>query len=61
MSFLILFLIGIATMVLSYGCIAAGDFFSRRRSNHPIAMIFLGLSLLVDVAGFGVCVWWIFF
>ena len=47
--------------MLSYGCIALGDLFSRRRSNHPIAMIFLGLSLLVDLAGFWGVRWWIFF
>jgi hypothetical protein len=61
MSFLILSLIGVATAVLSYGSIARGDLFSRRRSNYPIAMMFLGLSLVVDLVGFGVCVWWIFF
>ena len=60
MSFLILLLIGVATAVLSYGCLALGDLFSGRRSKHPLAVIFLGLSLLVDLVGLGVCVWWIF-
>jgi amino acid transporter len=61
MSFLIPLLIAVATTVLSYGCLAIGDLFSRRRSNHPMAMTFLGLSLVVDLVGVGVCVWWIFF
>jgi hypothetical protein len=61
MSFLILLLIGVATAVLSYGCLALGDLFSGRRSNHPMAVILLGLSLMVDLVGVGVCVWWIFF
>ena len=61
MSFLILLLIGAATTVLSYGCLAVGDLFSRRRTNHPMAMAFLGLSLVIDLVGFAMCVWWIFF
>jgi hypothetical protein len=56
MSFLILLLIVAATAVLSYGCLAVGDLFCRQRSNHPMAMTFLGLSLVVVLVGFAMCV-----
>jgi hypothetical protein len=54
MSFLMLLLMGVATALMPYGCIVLGDLFSRRWPDHPVAMIFLALLLLIDLVGFWV-------